>query len=302
MTATPRVLLAEETACELGEGPVWDPHRQRLLWVDINRALVMIGVLEPSGRIQLVDTVAFEGTVGAVAVAVDGSWIVANGRELVTLDESGSSRRIATLIRAELDARLNDGKPDPVGRFVVGSLSLAGPSSTEILARVDGAGHVSVIDDDLTLSNGLAWSPDGTVMYSVDTERRSVYRRDYEPTTGRVGARETLIRFEEGFPDGICTDEEGCLWIAVWGAGQVRRYTPDGELVTTIVLDVPHVSSVAFAGLDLDVLVITTARQGLTEAQLARHPDSGKLFTTRPGVRGMRVSPWQGLREEKENP
>jgi sugar lactone lactonase YvrE len=157
-----RVANAETYA--LAEGPFWDPVRQRLLWVDIGRGLVLVGHLEPDGTIEIVDRVQFTGTVAAVAVAQDGSWVVAGSSELLVRSPSGDITVGPQILPNGSDRRLNDGKPDPAGRYIVGSLSLGDESAEEILVAVDEHGWVSVLDDDLTLSNGLGWTADGTLM------------------------------------------------------------------------------------------------------------------------------------------
>jgi sugar lactone lactonase YvrE len=191
--------------------------------------------------------------------------------------------------------RLNDGKPDPAGRFLIGTLSLMGDTSTTqelILVRDDA---LEPVDTDLTLSNGLAWSADGGTLYSVDTIRRVIWRRPWNPSDGSRGERETHLTLDAGYPDGICLDAEDHLWVAMWGLGEVRRYAPDGALVATIAVPAPHTSSVTFAGPDLDVLVITTAKRDLVGDELAHYPGAGALFTTRPGVRGLAQASWAGI-------
>lgn len=279
---------------DLGEGPVWDPVRQRLLWVDIRQGLVLSGDLEADGTVSAIERFPFPGTVGAVAIAPGGDWIVAGASALLIRTADAQLIPAQQVIPDAAGRRLNDGKVDPAGRFVVGSLRLDGASDTEILARIEDDGRVTVLDDDLTLSNGLAWTADGSRMYSIDTMRRVVFARPYDPVTGAVGPREEWLTFAVGFPDGMCLDAEEHLWIAMWGLGQVHRYTPGGELVAIVEVAAPHTSSVAFAGAEFDTLVITTATQDLTESQLSEFPDSGRLFTVRPGVVGLPQSFWNG--------
>ena len=136
------------------------------------------------------------------------------------------------------------------------------------------------------------------MLYSIDTVPRLVYARDYDAATGTAGPRRVLIAFDEGVnPDGMCVDADGQLWIAIWGGGQVRRYTPDGELTRTIEVPAPHTTCVTFAGPDLATMVITTATKDLSDDDLARHPLSGRLFTVDAGVRGLPASWWSGLPE-----
>jgi sugar lactone lactonase YvrE len=232
--------------------------------------------------------------VGAVAVAADGSLLVAAQERLVVLLPDGTRRDGPRIVPAGERRRLNDGGADPAGRFVVGTLSLDGPSEREVLVRVAADGRLTGLDDDLTQSNGLAWSADGGTMYSVDTLRRTVFVRDYDAATGTVGERRVHLRVEDGLPDGIALDAADHLWVAVWGAGEVRRYAPDGTLTERLAVPAPHTSSVAFAGDDLRTLVITTAFAELEAEQRRTHPDSGRLFTTRVTVPGLPVPLWAG--------
>ena len=163
-----------------------------------------------------------------------------------------------------------------------------------MLYRVDADGQVAVIDDDLTLSNGLAWSPEGSVLYSVDTTPGVVWSRPYEVASGACGERAVALRIGDGSPDGLCVDTEGNLWIAIWGAGEVRCYTPAGERLATVDVPAPHTSSVAFVGPARDTLLITTARDELPAEQLEEFPLSGHLFTARLEVAGVPTAPWAG--------
>jgi sugar lactone lactonase YvrE len=292
MNGQPRVATAETFA--LAEGPIWDPLQRLVRWVDIRRGLVFAGALEADGSIDVVERMTFPGTMGAIGLSAGGTWVGANGDDLVEIADGEIVRRIPVL-RSAGARRFNDGKPDARGRFLVGTLSLAGPSKTEQLLLVETDGSWRVIDDDLTLSNGIAWSVDGTRLYSVDTMRQRVYARRYDSATGDTGRREVLIEGAEGYPDGLCVDAADHLWVAMWGIGQVHRYSPAGELVHVIEVPAPHTSSVAFAGPHLETLVITTASDDLTADQLAAYPLSGRLFTVVPGVTGFPLPPWGGF-------
>lgn len=292
MTDQPRVATTESFA--LAEGPVWDPLQRLVRWVDIRRGTVFGGALGADGSIEVVERLQFDGTMGAVALSASGTWVGANGDDLVEIADGEIVRRIPVLGSAGA-RRFNDGKPDARGRFLIGTLSLSGASQTEQLLLVAADGSWRVVDDDLTLSNGVAWSVDGTRLYSVDTMRRRIYARPYDAATGETGAREVLVETTDGYPDGMCVDAADHLWVAMWGAGRVHRYTPVGELVEVIDVPAPHVSSVAFAGPLLETLVITTASDELTPAQLEEYPLSGRLFTVVPGVTGFPLPPWGGF-------
>jgi sugar lactone lactonase YvrE len=288
-TATP----ASTERFRLGEGPVWDAPRDRLLWVDIEGRAMLQGVLD-GGAVTVSGRIGFDTMVGAVAVAEDGTLLVAAQEHLVVVRPDGTREDGPRVIPAGEARRLNDGGTDPAGRFLVGTLSLGGPSEREVLVRLESGGRLTVLDDDLALSNGLAWSADGRRMFSVDTVARTVSVRDYDPGSGAVGPRRVHLRLEGGLPDGIAMDADDHLWVAVWGGGEVRRYAPDGTVVDRVVTGAPHTSSVAFAGGDLRTLVITTATSELGDDQLAAHPGSGRLFTARAEVPGLPVAPWRG--------
>lgn len=285
--------MASERAYGLAEGPVWDAERERILWVDINRGDVHIGSLR-DGFIEPAARVGFEETVGAVVCAQDGRLLVAGARDLYMVDADGRRSRLARLVGAHVDSRLNDGACDPAGRFLVGSMALDERAGQEGLYRLDADGELMVIDDDLTLSNGLAWSPEGSVLYSVDTTPGVVWSRAYDVASGECGERAVALRIDDGSPDGLCVDADGNLWIAIWGAGEVRCYTPAGKRLATVDVPAPHTSSVAFVGRSRDTLLITTARDELAPEQLAEFPLSGHLFTARPHVAGLPAASWAG--------
>ena len=284
---------ATDEVFALGEGPVWDAARGRLLWVDILGRAVYEGMLDEA-RLEVTGRHEFDQLVGAVTVAVDGTLLVAAQEQLVIIRTDGSREQGPRVVPAGQRRRCNDGSTDPAGRLVIGTLSLDGPSEREVLVRLESDTSLAVLDDDLTLSNGLAWSRDGARMYSVDTLRQVVFARDYDPATGEVGERWAHVEVGNGFPDGIALDADEHLWVAIWGAGQVRRYDRNGIEVDRVAVPAPHTSSVAFAGDDLHTLVITTATAELDASQRADNPDSGRVFTLRSDVPGLSVPPWCG--------
>lgn len=281
-----RARPATTTAYRLGEGPVWDAGRQQLFWVDIMSGLVQIGRLEQDDTITVTGGLKFDDLATAVAVAQSGELLVAHRDGLTVVQPDGKQEALDWPSLSGL-SRLNDGAVDPQGRFLVGSMAMDDRRGSELLVRLDRDGR-TVLDDDLTLSNGLAWSPDGGRMYSIDSVPGVIYGRDYPD-----GVRRELFRISGGLPDGMCADAAGNLWIAIWGRGVVECHSPSGELLATVEVDAPHTTSAAFAGPDLDVLVITTATEELSPEELARHPDSGRLFTARVGVTGLRTPYWK---------
>jgi sugar lactone lactonase YvrE len=287
--------IASKDTFILAEGPVWDPAHARVLWVDVHRGEVLEGVLV-GDDVEVTARHQFEGTVGAVVSAADGRLLVAGQEQLVVLGSAGVRTPGPRIVPSGAASRTNDGATDPAGRFLIGTLSTGTGTGTgdQSLVRVDDDGRLTVIDDDLWLSNGIAWSADGSSLYTVDTLPGVIWVRDYDVRTGATGPRRVHLHLVDEFPDGMCLDTAGNLWIAVWGAGQVRCYAPDGTLVDVVHVPAPHTSSVAFVGPARDLLLITTARADLTAEQLDDHPDSGRLFTARVGAVGLPTTAWSG--------
>ena len=293
--ANPRRFTAEPASDQqflLAEGPLWDAGRQRVLWVDIRGRLVLEGRLD-GDRLATTGTHGMPGTVGVVVPAADGSLVVAaaDGFALIDGDDVVLGPRV---LPEGVDSRFNDGAVDPAGRFLAGGMAEDGRKGEESLYRLDPDGTVHVVDQGLTLSNGLAWSLDGTTMYHADSVPGVVHRRRYDPATGDLGPREPWLTFEGGVPDGLCTDADGNVRVAVHGAGEVRAFAPDGEQLATVEVDAPHTTKPAFVGPDLDRLLITTARDELSPEQRERFPLSGRLFLADVGARGRPSPPWGG--------
>lgn len=260
----------------LGEGAIWDPGRERLLWVDIKGGKVFAGRVSP---FEVLETWSFDGLACAVAPAATGELLVATADSLVRVDLDGTRTRLIRVLHSD-GSRLNDGGVDPSGRYLVGSMTLSDNSGSEVLVRFEN-GELTTIDDDLTLSNGLAWA--GDQLYSVDSSPKVVYGRTYPG-----GPRRELFRLTDGLPDGMCADRDGNLWIAAHGAGRVECRTPAGELLAVVELPASQPTSAAFAGPELDVLVITTATDGLD----APTEHDGRIYTARVDTAGLLTPYW----------
>ncbi|MFJ6453981.1 SMP-30/gluconolactonase/LRE family protein [Paenarthrobacter sp. NPDC091669] len=277
----------------LAEGPVWDASTEQVLWVDIVKGQAFEGLLE-GDRILQTNRHDFDGTIGAAVRSANGDLLVAGQDQLFVVTAAGDTIPGPKIVPDGTSSRTNDGACDPSGRFLIGTLPLDERTGAEILVRLEGSGDLTCIDEDLFLSNGLAWSPDGRLFYNTDTVPGIICVRDYEPATGAVGLRREHLRITDGFPDGICTDSRGGLWVAIWGAGEIRSFSPEGKHENTVTVPCPHPSSVAFVGPELDLLLITTSSRDLAPADFQTYPDAGRLFTARVGVTGNPCSPWSG--------
>ncbi|MFF8671545.1 SMP-30/gluconolactonase/LRE family protein [Streptomyces sp. NPDC015242] len=271
MTAPYEVAVRAEA--ELGEGPTWDAAAGRLLWIDILGS--RLHTYDPvTGRRTVRRT---EQHIGAVKPRAGGGLVLNLRDGIGLLDPDGGFR---WLHREPVPGRrANDAAVAPDGALWAGTMRYDEAPGGGTLSRVTGEGAVEVVLDDVTVSNGTGWSPDGRLMYYIDTPTRRIDVFDH--ADGRISGRRTLAEIEEGagFPDGLTVDADGCVWVALWEGGAVRRYTPQGRLDRVIELPVPLVTACAFGGAGLDDLYITTARVGLSEPPAP----AGSLFVV-PGA------------------
>ncbi len=297
LTAT----VAAPSAAEHAEGPRWDAARDELLWVDISGGLLRRATVGDSGDVTEVAEHRGGDTVGAVAPAATGGWLLAAGGGFTHLGEDGTARVLLDLAgeggsEESGGTRMNDAACDPAGRFLAGTMAFDQRPGVGALYRLDLDGTVRTLLDGLTVSNGLGWSPDGGTLYLADSGPGLLHAFDYDVATGDLAHGRVLLEFadDDGVADGLTVDDDGCLWTALWGAGQVRRYSPDGELLAVVDVPVAQTSACCFAGPGRDLLVVTTSAEGMSDADRAAQPDAGRLFTARPGVTGPPASPYRG--------
>jgi sugar lactone lactonase YvrE len=253
--------LLLDVQCSTGESPVWVPDRDLLIFVDIPGQRLYR--FQPKSK-QL-DVLSVDEDIGCVAVARDGGYVAGLRTGIWLLDDSGSKRRmLAENPENHATSRFNDGRVDPRGRFLAGTLDETKKSGNAGLYRCDHRG-LARLSDGLMTSNGLAFSPDGRILYHSDTPRFVVYRYDYDPDTGAAVNRREFVRIEptatdRGRPDGAAVDVEGCYWSALYEGGRVHRYDPDGRLMSVHLLPVRCPTMPAFGGDDMKTLFVTTAR------------------------------------------
>ncbi|MEV5544827.1 SMP-30/gluconolactonase/LRE family protein [Streptomyces sp. NPDC052309] len=278
--------VAVRAEAALGEGPTWDAEAGRLVWVDILGSRVH--TFDPASGRRTVRTT--EQHVGAAKPRAGGG-LVLNLRDGIGLLDPDDSFR--WLHRETVPGRRgNDAAVAPDGSLWAGTMRYDEAPGGGTLSRVTGEGTVETVLDDVAVSNGTGWSPDGRLMYYIDSPTRRIDVFAYDADTGRIGDRRTLAGIEDGagFPDGLTVDADGCVWVALWDGAAIRRYTPDGTLDRVIEFPVPRVTACAFGGADLTDLYVTTARTGLD----APHPLSGSLLVVPDAGQGLPQPAFRG--------
>jgi len=284
-----------DAVAEHGEGPVWDVAGQRLLCVDMNVGdLLAVDVTDGSvRRASVADTLA------ALRPRTSGGWVAAVRRRFAVIEDvdallaGTASPRMLEPLWDDEGVRFNEGGCDPQGRFFCGSMAFSAEEGAGSLWRLDPDGSTARVLEGVTISNGLAWTPDGSRAYYIDTPTGRVDLLHVDPVTGEVTGREPFATIPEGpgGPDGLVLDAEGGVWVALYEGGGVLRFDADGALTERVNVPTPLVTAVTFGGPDLDALFITTSAQ---EESVAQDPLAGALFTHAPGVRGLAPLPYAG--------
>jgi sugar lactone lactonase YvrE len=277
----------------LGEGPTWDEREGILWWLDI-----------PGSRLHRFDpatgtdsAVDLPRPAGTLVPRASGGLVLATPRGFEAYDPTtGDLQLLASVEADDPKTRMNDGKCDRQGRLWAGTMAFEATPGAGAFYRLGTDLAVERQVDDVTISNGLAWSADDSVLYWVDSMTHGVDAFDFDPATGTISDRRTVIKIpeDEGVPDGMTIDTEGYLWVALFGGKAVRRYSTDGRLDGVIELPVDNVTCAAFGGPDLGDLYITTAKENLSPEQLAAQPDAGSLYRCRPGVTGYATNAFGG--------
>ena len=274
--------LLYDTKALLGEGPIWNARTQTLYWIDIlNKRIYREGEL----LAQLDDLI------GCIAPRTNGGLVLTSRFGFASLDlDSIKVTPLAIPENEPANNRFNDGKCDPRGRFLAGTMDLGESDPTGSLYSFDGMSIMKLLGN-VTISNGMAWSPDHKTLYYIDTPTRKVMAFDYDVETGAIANPRVAIDIPDqslGWPDGMTSDTQGNLWIAMWGGAQVTKWDPNtGKLLEQISIPAKNVSSAVFGGRNRNELYLTSARKGLDEATLAEYPFTGGVFRIETNVEGM---------------
>lgn len=268
-----------------GEGPVWWPDGSGLRCVDMLAGDVLTLATDGSvGREHVGDVAA------VVRPRAGGGAVIAVERGFALQDAAGG---VSTLdpVWTDPGIRMNEGGCDPDGRLWCGSMAYDQEPGAAAMYRLDPDWSVRRVLGDLTVSNGLEWSPDGSLAYYNDTATHRIDVLDYDRDAGLTGRRPFVTFGDDGNPDGLTVDAEGGVWVALYGAGAVHRYDTQGRLSAVVEVPTPNTTACALGGPDLDQLFVTTSRQGMGPDD---DPRAGALFRVGVGVRGLPVRAFAG--------
>ena len=276
--------------CFLGESPHWSVKRQSFFWVDIeNGKLFEHHVSTGETRVK-----SFPHRLTLVLEGKENQLILALDRKIASYDLDTENLVWLTEVEADLPLnRFNDGKCDAKGRLWIGTLSTKFTEGSGSLYKVGKDLKPEKQLNQLTISNGMAWTEDNQTFYFIDTPTRQIKAFQFELESGKIKFDRIAIEIPEklGFPDGMCIDQEGMLWVAHYGGAGVYRWNPtSGELIEKIELPVPHITSCAFGGENIDTLLITTAQENMSETQLKEFPLSGDVFLVKTDTRGFEAN------------
>lgn len=279
--------VALDVRAELGECPLWSVEEQALYFVDIKGCALHRFVPETGAH----ERVAMPEEIGCIGLRAGGGFIAGFRSGLWLLDAQGRRlEKLADNPEDQATSRFNDGRVDPAGRFLAGTIDEPKAGANAHLYRYDRRG-LSVLAGGLLTSNGVAFSPDGRILYHSDTPTFTVWRYAYDPATGEARDRTLFARLsptesDRGRPDGAAVDAQGCYWTALFEGGRVQRYASDGRLLAEYPVPARCPTMVAFGGHDLKTLYVTSARAGRPPDELSRLPHSGSLFAMRVEVAG----------------
>jgi len=279
--------LLVDAKATLGEGPSWDESSGVLYWVDILEKKVHIyDPLRGHDR-----SIEVPDLVGAVVPRAAGGLIMAMKDGFYSLDpSSGKTDPLALPGEVGETIRFNDGKCDPRGRFLAGTMSMRDACGQGKLYSLHADRSIETLVSPVTTSNGLTWSPDHRTFYYIDSPTRQIVAYDYDLEAGTIANPRTVIRIPEGEgqPDGMTSDTEGMLWVAQWGGYCISRWNPrTGERLEKIAVPVNRVTSCVFGGKNRSELYITTARQGMDEEKEGKQPHAGGLFRVKTNAEGL---------------
>ncbi len=285
-TSDPGLSCVLDARASLGECPVWSASEEVLYWVDINAP--SLNRFDPATGHNTV--MPMPESIGCFALRRAGGFVLALRGGIWLAQRDGTlQQKVAAAPYDPAHHRFNDGRCDPQGRLLAGSMNERRDVSSAALYRLDPDYSVTRLLAGMTISNGLAFSPDGRTMYHTDTPTQVIHAYDYDAASGTPANPRVFARFtaEGDRPDGAAVDREGCYWTAQYKGAKLKRIAPDGHLVREYPLPAMCPTMCAFGGPDLRTLYVTSARQMRGADELARLPHSGGIFAMRVDVPGL---------------
>lgn len=280
----PKIVL--DHICKLGEGPVWDAASNSILWLDILK-----GEIHQFNTNTKQNSIFTAGEmIGCIAPREQGGFIAGleNGIGFIDIEK----KEVKHIINPEegLNNRFNDGKADAAGRFWLGSMSKTEEENNGNFYMVDTDLSIHRKLENVSISNGLAWNADNTILYYINTPTNYIFAFDFDMETGSINNQRVVVDLthEKGFADGMTIDEEGMLWVAFYDGWRVARYNPvTGDLLQQVDLPVANATCCTFGGENLTDLYITTASKEMSDEALQQQPHAGKLFVVKnTGIKG----------------
>jgi sugar lactone lactonase YvrE len=272
----------------LGEGAFWNHRSQEFYWVDILGK--SLNIYNPSNKSNRKFPLPYR--IGTVVPQTDSTAVVALDNGIYILNTNNRLLTLLSNVEENIPTnRFNDGKCDPSGNLWVGSMRLDETIPAASLYKVAPDGTTTKMLENITISNGIVWTKDGTTMYYIDTPTGKIRAYDFNKENSTISNERTVVEVDpdDGFPDGMAIDEEDMLWVGLWNGNAVGRYDPKtGELIEKIEVPAHNVTSCAFGGPNLDILYITTAKVDMTEEETAKYPLAGSIFSVKPGVKGVK--------------
>jgi sugar lactone lactonase YvrE len=261
---------------DLGEGILWDERTSRLIWVDvfarrINYLVPKTG--EIGGR-------SFISILTSIVKKRGGGYLVAAGDHLLVLDGDFLVVEKIPLQMGNENVRTNDGNVDPNGDYWIGSMAYDAKPNQGNLKWISSKYDENIFLNEVTIANGIDWSPDGSIMYFIDTPKRQIGRFNWKSKESASESEMKAIDLTQfaGVPDGMCVDKDGGLWVAFWGDGKIRNFSPEGDFVSQVIIPASLVTNCAFGGENLSTLYITTANSSYESSINVAEPMAGSLF------------------------
>jgi D-xylonolactonase len=278
---------------EHGEGPLWDNTTNSLYWVDIfagdfYKGDPATGVFLKKNIGQPIGTIALRQETGIVFAAHEGFGYtsIEENKPVIFFNNPQTNYP---------ETRFNDGKVDPLGNFMAGTMTFDGQKPIGQLFQLRSNHTVQCLENELMLSNGMDWSPNGSQFFFADTVRQVIYQYDYNLKTGSISNRSNFIEFKKDeFPDGFCMDTAGNFWVAMWGSSKILQFNDQGKRIAAIDLPVTYPTSCCFGGADLSTLYITTSKIELSETERIKEPLAGKILKIETNSKGQLMRRYQG--------